>query len=252
VFEDYEILRGRIVARGSILRRYDALGAALVPDLLKTEGQPEGILDFVRTYGLSCGHPDSDARAVGETSEAAHRAGDLLDEWTGAFVSARNLSRYVGLIKKGHHWETGDPMTPSDARTMDNAWQFGMEEFETRGLQRHLRLALRCDDRWTLELVPYGLLGLLWIGLVDMLLEGRRFETCKRCGTLFEMTPRRENGASQRRIYCSNQCRAMVGNDKKRRATKMLMNGISAKKVAVETGVGLRTVKKWAQKSERG
>lgn len=247
VFESYTVESGRVLPVGQIARRYHALREpALYVALLRTRGSDAGILEFVSKYGLSAGRDRTASHGFYEASERRHREGDALADWKLSFSQARRFQRYVGLVRKGRHFGTAGPLSPDMAAAREGIWQWATEEVSNRELQRHYRIALECEDhRWQLRLVPYGLIGLIWKQLVDMLLGNRRFESCKNCGELFEIRPRGEVGSRRNRVFCSDRCRATVGNEKKRKAHEMLKRGVPTREVASAVGISLNTVKGW-------
>ena len=247
VFEDYRVVQGRLVPIGRVVRRYNALDERLYPALLESLGTRDGILGFVRRFGLSAARPSEDARGHGEGSEDNHRRGYEIEEWEIVYRSASQLSQYVGLVRKGRHFKTGEPMLPELSSSVSGAWQFGIELFINRALQPHYGLALDADAKgnWRLRHLPYGLIGLIWKQLIDLLLENRRFVPCENCGTLFDVKPRSgTEGHRRNRRFCSNE--------KKRNAKLLRAGGRSLQAIARELDVDLQTVQRWTDAQRKG
>jgi hypothetical protein len=252
VFENYRVINGLAVPVGPLVKRYNALNErTMYVELLKTNGTEAGILAFMRRYGLNAADPTLDPRGTSDADEDRHRRGDQIATWKTTFSHAQIFDRYVGLVRKGRDWETGEPIPMSRAQAQDVLFQIGIEESGNRALQPHYRLALECEHGWTLRLFPYGLIGLIWKQLVDMLLGNRRFQTCRQCGELFDVHPRGATGSRRNRVFCKDGCRATFGNEKKRHAKTLRARGLAVRDIAREVATDVGTVKKWVRE-ERG
>jgi len=125
------------------------------------------------------------------------------------------------------------------------AARFFAQRMITRGLAEHTRAALVFDPETRaqgLHVVPWNLLGALWIQTAGLAEGGRDYERCETCRGWFVLSP--EYNRADRR-YCSDACRHKAYRERRRQAQVLHREGMAPSKIARELGSNTPTVRRW-------
>jgi len=125
------------------------------------------------------------------------------------------------------------------------AARFFAQRMITRGLAEHTRAALVFDPETRaqgLHVVPWNLLGALWIQTAGLAEGGREYERCETCRGWFVLSP--EYNRADRR-YCSDRCRHKAYRERRRQAQVLHREGMAPSKIARELGSSTPTVRRW-------
>jgi hypothetical protein len=98
-----------------------------------------------------------------------------------------------------------------------------------------------------LELVPHGLLGVLWLQLARAVSLGSGFRRCGQCATWFELSP---TTARTNRLFCSGACRSKGHRARQARAVELHQQGRSYREIAKDVDSDAATIKKWIKEKK--
>ena len=118
-----------------------------------------------------------------------------------------------------------------------------MDDLYDQAVREHMRHNFRAP----IGVRPGCLIGLVWLAAARSLRTDRPPQVCERCQGVFLPNPSCRN---RRDRYCGNPCRQASHREKKKRAEKLLVQGVAAADVAARVGVKPATSEKWAAEIE--
>jgi hypothetical protein len=135
-------------------------------------------------------------------------------------------------------------MDPEHRRTEDAHrldWLFNVH-------LQHVQPRMSFRDRLPprLSYAPLTLLAAMWWQLALAVVDDKRFEACKFCRNLFEISTA-QTGFRSHREFCSDSCKTQDYRRRKRTALRLLGEGQPVSKVAKQVGTPVQTVRSWKQ-----
>ena len=135
-------------------------------------------------------------------------------------------------------------MDPEHRRTEDTHrldWLFNVH-------LQHVQPRMSFRDRLPprLSYAPLTLLAAMWWQLTLAVVDDKRFEACKFCRNLFEISTA-QTGFRSHREFCSDSCKTKDYRRRKRTALRLLGEGQPVSKVAKQVGTPVQTVRSWKQ-----
>ena len=109
-------------------------------------------------------------------------------------------------------------------------------------------LQSRQGNRPTVNLIPTGLIGALWLQCAQAIENGNEFRQCAECGLWFELTPRT---ARVDKIFCSSACRTRAYRKRQSEVAQLHQKGMRPDKIARQLGLDEDTVQQWITKGVR-
>ena len=135
-------------------------------------------------------------------------------------------------------------MDPEHRRTEDAHrldWLFNVH-------LQHVQPRMSFRDRLPprLSYAPLTLLAAMWWQLALAVVDDKRFEACKFCRNLFEISTA-QTGFRSHREFCSDSCKTQDYRRRKRTALRLLGEGQPVSKVAKQVDTPVETVRTWRQ-----
>jgi hypothetical protein len=109
-------------------------------------------------------------------------------------------------------------------------------------------LQSRQGNRPTVNLIPTGLIGALWLQCAQAIENGNEFRQCAECGLWFELTPRT---ARVDKIFCSSACRTRAYRKRQSEVAELHQKGMRPDKIARQLELDEDTVRQWITKGVR-
>ena len=201
--------------------------------LAETPGTWEAILSFANRFGqLGLGVRGVGGEQVTDGAAAIHQEPEAEN-----FGAWRNqISRLRKCVKAWDQAQRGE----SDEVAISE-----MEQTIANELEGRLRVKFAQDRQvggFALQIAPVSLVGALWLQLAEAISGGKKHRACLDCGTWFEVTPEKNR---ESRLYCKEACRSRAYRARKEKAQALAAVGKTAKEIAKELDVDLKSVKVW-------
>lgn len=103
------------------------------------------------------------------------------------------------------------------------------------------------EPKLTLE--PLSLISAMWLQLALAITGDKRFEACKFCRRMFEISTE-QTGFRSHREFCTDSCKTKDYRKRKRSALRLAEGGKLSAEIADKTGTDAATVKAWLKASK--
>jgi hypothetical protein len=137
---------------------------------------------------------------------------------------------------------------PADVRARERrerlSWLFNVQLHDV-----HAQMTFEADVAPRLSVVPRTLLSALWLQLALAITADKRFEKCKFCSRLFEISSE-PTGKRRDREFCTDSCKTLDYRRRRRTALKLAASGAKVAIIADRTDTKPATIRKWLKATE--
>jgi hypothetical protein len=192
------------------------------------------LLAFAKTYG-HIGLPQQDQHVQIPAAKGArpyHWAhGEPYLDWALEICFMREAIRATGRSREAQ-----------DAERLKWLFDRNLQHFQGR-----LRYGSAGEPLLVFQ--PLTLLSAMWLQLALSVTGDKRFEQCKFCGRLFEISTDL-TGFRSHRQFCTDTCKTNDYRKRKRIALKLAAGGIAVREIAKKTNTERATVQGWLRRTK--
>lgn len=119
----------------------------------------------------------------------------------------------------------------------------GLMDHHLQDIRGHLSFDAGGAPKFAIE--PFTLIAAMWLQLASTLTGAKRFEGCKVCGRLFEISTDPSTGSRRHRVFCSDVCKTNDYRRRRRAALQLAGEGLSLAEIAARTETSQNSVRSW-------
>lgn len=212
-------------------RHYQPLKTPVFQEFADLEfADREAIRAFARKYGI-LGLPQLRQGPVVVTSSGQRVRHDAYGEsLLGWAVEVARMREGLALVSNHDSFEKKRRLK-------------GLMDHHLQDVRGHISFDQSGKPKITIE--PFTLISAMWLQLASTLTGAKRFEACKFCGRLFEISTDRTTGSRRHRVFCGDPCKTNDYRRRRRTALQLAKEGISLAQIASRLETSQNTVRSW-------
>jgi transposase-like protein len=133
-------------------------------------------------------------------------------------------------------------------RRLDSGKARPLEMLFQRNLSVNCSIAFGSTQEPRMEFKPLTLHSAMWLQLALALVGDKRYERCKFCGRVLEISTD-DTGFRSHREFCTESCKTKDYRKRKRAALDLLDDGVPVRQIAERTKTKLPTVRAWLKRA---